>query len=142
MQLHPHEFIRRFLIHVLPKGFHRIRHYGLFAHSQPRREHRESPRNSSTSPRLPPTRKSSRILLPTPPRVLPCPCPRCGGPHDRDRDLRARLRAEVAPDADQDRHIMSQNAREPRTFSFRCAGPTPAAIPFDPITAINVPSAR
>jgi Putative transposase len=27
------EFIRRFLIHVLPKGFHRIRHYGLFATS-------------------------------------------------------------------------------------------------------------
>jgi len=25
------EFIRRFLIHVLPAGFHRIRHYGLFA---------------------------------------------------------------------------------------------------------------
>jgi len=25
------EFIRRFLIHVLPHGFHRIRHYGLFA---------------------------------------------------------------------------------------------------------------
>jgi hypothetical protein len=25
------EFIRRFLIHVLPKGFHRIRRYGLFA---------------------------------------------------------------------------------------------------------------
>ena len=31
MTLHPHEFIRRFLIHVLPKGLHRIRHYGLFA---------------------------------------------------------------------------------------------------------------
>ena len=30
MRLHPHEFIRRFLLHVLPKGFHRIRHYGLF----------------------------------------------------------------------------------------------------------------
>jgi hypothetical protein len=26
MRLHPHEFIRRFLMHVLPKGFHRIRH--------------------------------------------------------------------------------------------------------------------
>ena len=26
-----HEFIRRFLVHVLPKGLHRIRHYGLFA---------------------------------------------------------------------------------------------------------------
>ena len=25
------EFIRRFLLHVLPKGFHRIRHYGLLA---------------------------------------------------------------------------------------------------------------
>ena len=31
MTLDPHEFIRRFLIHVLPKGFHRIRHYGLLA---------------------------------------------------------------------------------------------------------------
>jgi hypothetical protein len=27
------EFIRRFLIHVLPEGFHRIRHYGLFANA-------------------------------------------------------------------------------------------------------------
>ena len=27
--LEPGEFIRRFLMHVLPKGFHRIRHYGL-----------------------------------------------------------------------------------------------------------------
>ena len=33
MTLSPHEFIRRFLIHVLPKGFHRIRHFGLFAKS-------------------------------------------------------------------------------------------------------------
>src|SRR6266849_918416 len=31
MTLDAGEFIRRFLIHVLPKGFHRIRHYGLFA---------------------------------------------------------------------------------------------------------------
>jgi hypothetical protein len=30
MTLPADEFIRRFLIHVLPKGFHRIRHYGLF----------------------------------------------------------------------------------------------------------------
>ena len=29
--LHPHEFIRRFLLHVLPKGFSKIRHYGLHA---------------------------------------------------------------------------------------------------------------
>ena len=25
------EFVRRFLIHILPHGFHRVRHYGLFA---------------------------------------------------------------------------------------------------------------
>ena len=31
MTLTPQEFIRRFLIHVLPKGFHRIRHAGLLA---------------------------------------------------------------------------------------------------------------
>ena len=31
MTMHSHEFIRRFLIHVLPKGLHRIRHYGLLA---------------------------------------------------------------------------------------------------------------
>ena len=31
MTLATDEFIRRFLLHVLPRGFHRIRHYGLFA---------------------------------------------------------------------------------------------------------------
>src|SRR5258708_27678809 len=33
MPLATDDFIRRFLIHVLPKGLHRIRHYGLFAKS-------------------------------------------------------------------------------------------------------------
>jgi len=33
MTLKTDEFIRRFLIHVLPGGFHRIRHYGLLANS-------------------------------------------------------------------------------------------------------------
>jgi hypothetical protein len=31
MTLTAHEFIRRFLLHILPRGFHRIRHYGLLA---------------------------------------------------------------------------------------------------------------
>ncbi len=31
MTLAADEFIRRFLLHVLPRGFHRIRHYGLLA---------------------------------------------------------------------------------------------------------------
>jgi hypothetical protein len=33
MTLGVDEFIRRFLLHVLPHGFHRIRHYGLLASS-------------------------------------------------------------------------------------------------------------
>jgi hypothetical protein len=33
MTLATDEFIRRFLLHVLPKGFHRIRHYGILASS-------------------------------------------------------------------------------------------------------------
>jgi hypothetical protein len=38
MTLTAPEFIRRFLIHVLPPGFHRIRHFGLFANHQRRRQ--------------------------------------------------------------------------------------------------------
>jgi len=33
MTLATNEFIRRFLLHVLPSGFHRIRHYGLIANT-------------------------------------------------------------------------------------------------------------
>ena len=33
MTLEPEEFMRRFLLHVLPCGFHRIRHYGLIANN-------------------------------------------------------------------------------------------------------------
>ena len=34
MTLETDEFIRRFLLHVLPQGFHRIRHYGLMANAR------------------------------------------------------------------------------------------------------------
>ena len=34
MQLNTGEFMRCFLIHILPDGFHRIRHYGLLASSK------------------------------------------------------------------------------------------------------------
>jgi len=37
MTLTADEFMRRFLIHVLPRGFHRIRHYGLFANTARRK---------------------------------------------------------------------------------------------------------
>ncbi len=75
MHLDTDEFIRRFLIHVLPNGFHRIRHYGLLASA---------------------TRKANiakvRVLLgaevvehedPSTAEIIPLtlqePCPNCGG---------------------------------------------------------------
>ncbi len=35
MRLAGIEFLRRFLQHVLPRGFHRVRYYGLWHHSKP-----------------------------------------------------------------------------------------------------------
>jgi hypothetical protein len=72
MTLATDEFIRRFLLHVLPRGFHRIRHYGLLASSS---------RKTSLA--------HARELLAVAPPVMndppadpdgfrpPCPC--CGG---------------------------------------------------------------
>jgi len=75
MRLHPHEFIRRFLMHVLPKGFHRIRHYGLFANAN-RAE------NIATARALldvaPPAADPQPDITADTPHVLACPCPRCG----------------------------------------------------------------
>jgi hypothetical protein len=31
MRLHVHEFLRRFLQHVLPRGFQKVRHYGFLS---------------------------------------------------------------------------------------------------------------
>jgi hypothetical protein len=57
--------------------------------------------------------------------------------------IRARLRAEVASDAGQARHIMNQTSRRPRSFPVPPRlGFTLAAIPLDPTPAINALSAR
>ena len=50
MTLHTDEFIRRFLAHVLPKGFHRIRHYGLLANPV-RRDNVKRLRQALNAPR-------------------------------------------------------------------------------------------
>jgi hypothetical protein len=76
MRLHPHEFIRRFLIHVLPKGFHRIRHYGLFANAS-RAENIATARAFLGVP-APVADPQQKPDPPNAPRVLPCPCPRSG----------------------------------------------------------------
>ncbi len=74
MTLDSHEFIRRFLLHVLPDGFHRIRHYGFLANGV---------RVASIA--------KARAALVAPTSEAPCsdagavdavaapPCPCCGG---------------------------------------------------------------
>jgi hypothetical protein len=70
MTLDAHELIRRFLLHVLPDGFHRIRHYGLFA-------------NAARKANLARARELLEVREPPEPKVeadaAPEPCPCCGG---------------------------------------------------------------
>ena len=73
MTLDAHEFMRRFLLHVLPRGFHRIRHYGLFA-SATRKANIARARELLAAPVSP----SEPIEAAEPPDQLP-PCPCCGG---------------------------------------------------------------
>jgi hypothetical protein len=92
MSLHVHEFLRRFLLHVLPKGFVRIRHFGFL-----------STRNRSTL--LP---ECFRLLQPTAAEPIrestpddhqtgaTWSCPRCNGPMlllERLTALQLRFRA-------------------------------------------------
>jgi len=75
MRLHPHEFIRRFLKHVLPKGFHRIRHYGLFANANRAENIATARALLHMVPPVDPQKQPD--ITPDALRVLPCPCPRC-----------------------------------------------------------------
>jgi hypothetical protein len=78
MTLEASEFIRRFLIHVLPRGFHRIRHYGLFANGN-RAENLSRARDLLNAP-TPKVEKPDDIADNGEPRTLAHPCPCCGGP--------------------------------------------------------------
>lgn len=72
MTLTADEFIRRFLLHVLPKGFHRIRHYGLLAGAT-RKAHLERARELlGVAPLAAPDARAG------PDDIRP-PCPCCGG---------------------------------------------------------------
>ena len=77
MSLDTPEFIRRFLSHVLPKGFHRIRHYGLLA-SANRAANIAHVRELLAMPSRPTEPETPEAELDGP-RMLPRPCPCCGG---------------------------------------------------------------
>jgi hypothetical protein len=76
MTLDVDEFIRRFLIHVLPKGFHRIRHYGLFA-SANRAE--TIARARELLGLATPAAEAAVEIDPAQAQPLAQPCPCCGG---------------------------------------------------------------
>ncbi len=77
MTLAVDEFIRRFLIHVLPSGFHRIRHYGLFANGG-RAENLARARELLDLPA--PQDEPEPATETDQPTSLAQPCPCCGGP--------------------------------------------------------------
>jgi hypothetical protein len=74
------EFIRRFLQHVLPKGFQKVRYYGFFSPGQRHRlalvRQRLGPANPPQP--LPLAQASAQPAMPTSPPLIPCPA--CGRP--------------------------------------------------------------
>jgi hypothetical protein len=78
MALATGEFIRRFLSHVLPTGFHRIRHYGLLA-SGTRADNIARARELLTLPKAHNDTASSTCTDASEPQTLSRPCPCCGG---------------------------------------------------------------
>jgi hypothetical protein len=71
MMLDGREFLRRFLMHAVPRGFMRIRHYGLLAN-------RVRAKNLTTCRRL---LAAAAFMVPLVTAVEPMPCPACGCGH-------------------------------------------------------------
>jgi len=84
--LAPHEFLRRYLQHTLPQGFHRVRYYGLWAPAN--RPTLRTLQLALPAPRPASTSRASAPSRPPPPPRRPKPCPDCGGLH---RFVAARL---------------------------------------------------
>jgi Putative transposase/Transposase zinc-binding domain len=77
MTLDASEFIRRFLVHVLPKGLQRIRHYGMFANAK-RKGAIAKARELLAVPKIEPMPEPEPSADEPTPRVWPTPCPCCG----------------------------------------------------------------
>jgi hypothetical protein len=78
MTLDAAEFIRRFLTHVLPSGFHRIRHYGLFA-SAVRAQNVERARQLLATPAVSPEHSGAKADNEAQSPAVAHRCPCCGG---------------------------------------------------------------
>jgi hypothetical protein len=110
MMLRPNEFSRRFLLHVLTKGFHRIRHYGLLASAKANiaraRQLIATPLSSidpSTEQDDPHSDRRQRGRLPP-------AMPLLRRPRDHRRELRTRRRTSrpaLAASRGRDRNVMT-----------------------------------
>jgi hypothetical protein len=78
MTLAINEFIRRFLMHVLPQGFHRIRYYGLLT-SPTRAKNIARVRALLAVPLIPIDAIKAANAKPEEPKAPEHPCPCCGG---------------------------------------------------------------
>ena len=118
MTLATDEFIRRFLIHVLPKGFHRIRHYGLFARGA-------CADNIARARELLAVAKPEDRAHRCRRRSQQADLSMLRRSHDHHRDLRARRNATASADSsndrDQDRHLMT--ASQSRKSGSSCSLP-------------------
>lgn len=80
MTLTPEEFIRRFLLHILPDGFHRIRYYGLFANGCRKANLELCRKLLAVAVLAHKTAALNRACCGAPqPPWDPCVCPYCGG---------------------------------------------------------------
>src|SRR5262249_56648756 len=111
MTLDTHEFIRRFLMHVLPPGFHRIRYYGLLT-SPTRANNIARIRALLATPLIPIDAIKAATTKPEEPEQhsARASLPMLRQPHAHHRDFLAGATAKAPPDAttgeDPHRHLM------------------------------------
>ena len=146
--LAPGEFIRRFMLHVLPKGFHRIRHYGLLARSRTKAETLARARELIAAATAGTTwcnrRRISRLTIPRHGQRADPSLPVLRRTHGDHRAVRGRPHAassaDPGPGCDQDRHVMMMLATVLLVTADRlAAGSWPATMALG---SIADPSSR
>ena len=141
------EFIRRFLIHVLPHGFHRIRHYGLFASGTRAGNIARARRLLDVLAAQPSTADTATSSEDSEPKPLSHPCSCCGGrmiiietfqrgasPRYRPAASTAVIRIDTSRSRSARGKIAGLHfcfAGSPAMTRFALAPPSIAVLPFD-----------
>lgn len=97
MTLSNNEFIRRFLLHTLPLGFHRIRHYGLTANTGCKKNLKKARKLLNVVEVIPETKD---LVGDKPIKQAQAPvfvCPECGGPMVIKEILNSQLKPRAPP---------------------------------------------